>query len=145
MDSYSIVLIVHLLCAIAFVGFIFADVLVFPALQNKYGEEKSTEIKQTIYKRGVKIYPVAVLMLIGSGGYMFSKYINSTAGYFTTPLQQLLWLKFSLVLLIVFGVIYALSCKIRGKEEPIFMKNFHKIALILSIFIVILAKMMFVI
>lgn len=145
METYSVVLIVHLLCAIAFVGFIFADVFVFPALQNKYGESKSIEIKQTIYKRGVKIYPVAVLLLIGSGGYMFSKYINSTAGYFTTGLQQLLWLKFILVLLIVFGVIYALSCKIRGKEEPSFMKSFHKFALILSLFIVILAKVMFVI
>lgn len=145
MDNYSIALIVHLLCAIVFVGFIFADVLVFPALQNKYGEEKSIEIKQTLYKRGVKIYPVAVLALIGSGGYMFSKHINSTVGYFSTSLQQLLWLKFALVLLIVFGVIYALSCKIRGKEEPIFMKNFHKIALVLSIIIVVLAKVMFVI
>lgn len=145
MDTYSIVVTAHLLCAIAFVGFIFADVIVFPALNNKYGEDQATEIKQTIYKRGVKIYPVAVLILIGSGGYMFSKYINSTAGYFTTGLQQLLWLKFALVLVIVLGVLYALFSKITGKEAPGFMKNFHKIALVLSLFIVILAKAMFVI
>lgn len=145
MDSYSIVLIIHLLCAIAFVGFIFADVVVFPSLRKNYSEKETQAIKETIYSRGVKIYPLAVLLLFGTGGYMFSKHINSTLGYFDSTLQQLLWLKLLLVVLIIAGVLYALSCRLRGKKEMNFMKSFHKIALILGILITILAKLMFII
>ncbi len=145
MDLYNIALILHLICAILFIGFIFADVVVFKALRNKYSEEKTQEIKETIYARGVKIYPPAVLILIGSGGYMFSKYINSTLGYFNSNLQIILWIKFFLVLSIVVGVGYALSCRFRGIQEAGFMRNFHFITLILSIIITVLAKIMFMI
>lgn len=144
MDAYHIALIIHLLCAILFVGFIFADVVIFGSLLNKYSEEKTKEIKETIYSRGVKIYPIAVLLLIGSGGYMFSKHINSTLGYFQTNLQIILWIKFILVLCIIAGVGYALTTRFLGKQEATFMKNFHLIALVLSIIIVILAKIMFI-
>lgn len=143
MEAYNISLVVHLLCAILFVGFIFADVVVFRGLRNKYTEEETQEIKETIYSRGVKIYPPAVLLLIGTGGYMFSKYINSTLGYFETNMQMLLWLKFFLVLCIIAGVAYALSCRFRGKQEAKFMKYFHLVALFLGIAITILAKVMF--
>lgn len=145
MDMYSIALIIHLICAILFVGFIFADVVVFRGLLVKYTEEETQKIKETIYTRGVKIYPPAVLLLIGTGGFMFSKHINSTLGFFETNLQILLWIKFALVLSIVVGVLYALSCRIRGKQEIAFMKNFHLLALVLSIIIVILAKVMFIV
>lgn len=145
MESYTLVLIVHLFCAIIFVGFVFADVVVFPAWSKKYSQEEVKEIKQTIIKRGVKIYPPAVLLLMLTGGYMFSKYVNSNAGYFETSLQQFLWLKLFCVVLIVLGVIYALINKARGIEETGFMKHFHTIALVLSIAVVILAKVMFVI
>lgn len=145
MDVYGLVLIVHLLYAILFVGFIFADVVVFRGLLVKYTKEETQEIKETIYARGVKIYPPAVLLLIGSGGYMFSKHINSTLGYFDTNLQILLWIKFFLVLCIVAGVGYALSCRIRNKTEAAFMNYFHLIALFLGIAITIIAKLMFMV
>ncbi len=32
--EYTFVLIIHLLCAIIFIGFIFADVVVFPAVKK---------------------------------------------------------------------------------------------------------------
>lgn len=145
MEAYSIALIVHLLCAIFFVGFIFADVVVFRGLLLRYTEEETQEIKETIYSYGVKIYPFFVLLLMGTGGFMFSKHINSTLGYFDTNLQILLWIKFFLVLCIVVGVGYALSCRFRGIQEAGFMKNFHFISLILGLIITVLAKVMFMI
>lgn len=145
MEAYSIALIVHLLCAIFFVGFIFADVVVFRGLLLRYTVEETQEIKETIYSYGVKIYPFFVLLLMGTGGFMFSKHINSTLGYFDTNLQILLWIKFFLVLCIVAGVGYALSCRFRGIQEAGFMKNFHFISLILGLIITVLAKVMFMI
>jgi uncharacterized protein len=143
--EYTLVLIIHLLCAIIFIGFIFADIFIFPAVKNKFGVETYNNMMSAIISRGIKIYPVIVLILISSGGYMFTKYINSEAGFFNTPFQILLLIKVFLVLLIIFGVIYTMYCKLTKKEPIPFMNHFHLFALILSIFIVIIAKFMFVV
>ncbi|PLY08543.1 MAG: hypothetical protein C0626_11840 [Arcobacter sp.] len=143
--EYTLVQIIHLLCAIIFIGFIFADVVIFPVIKNKLGEETYTNTINAIVSRGLKIYPPIVLILIASGGYMFTKYINSELGVFNTSLQWILLLKLLLVLLIVLGVIYTMYCKLTKKESVAFMQRFHLYALILSIAIVILAKLMFVV
>jgi hypothetical protein len=143
--EYTLVQIIHLLCAIIFIGFIFADVVVFPVIKNKLGEEIYTNTINAIVSRGLKIYPPIVLILITSGGYMFTKYINSEAGIFNSPLQLLLLLKLFFVILIILGVIYTMYCKLLKKEPVFFMKRFHLYALLSSIAIVILAKLMFVV
>ena len=98
--EYTLVQVVHLLCAIIFVGFIFADIFIFPAVKKKFGQDTYDNMMSAIVGRGIIIYPLIVITLIASGGYMFTKYINSEAGYFNTSLQMFLWLKVFLVLLI---------------------------------------------
>jgi len=144
MDSYTIALIIHLFCAIIFIGFIFADVFVFPALNKVFGDEQAQKIKDTIYARGVKIYPLSVLLLIASGGMMFSRYINSDLGYMNTNMQILLLIKVALVLVIALGIIYALFSRITKTQPASFMKYFHKTSFFLTLVIVLLAKLMFV-
>lgn len=141
--EYTLVKIIHLLCAIIFIGFIFADIFVFPAIKNKLGEEIYNNVMNAMISRGIIIYPLIVIILMLSGGYMFTNYINSETGYFTTSLQMFLWLKVFLVLLIILGVIYTIFCKLFKKEPIAFMKHFHAYALILSVAIVIIAKFMF--
>lgn len=143
--EYTLILSIHLICAIIFIGFIFADVIVFPAVKNKHGVEFHTNMIEAIVGRGLKIYPPIVLILMGTGGYMFSKYINSTLGYFNTSMQVLLWIKLFFVVLIVLGVIYTMYCKLTKTEPVGFMNYFHTYALILSFLIVIIAKFMFVV
>jgi len=143
--EYTIVLTIHLLGAIIFIGFIFADVIIFPAVKKKHGEKFYTDMIEAIVGRGIKIYPPIVIALIATGGYMFTKYVNSDLGYFETPLQILLWAKVFFVLLIVLGVIYTMFCKLTKREPVTFMNYFHTYALILGIAIVILAKIMFVV
>lgn len=141
--EYTLIQIVHLLGAIIFIGFIFADVIIFPAVKNKHGEEFHSKMIESIVGRGLKIYPPIVLLLIASGGYMFTKYINSEAGVLNSPLQLLLLIKVFFVLLIVLGVIYTMYCKLTKKEPVAFMEYFHTYALVLGILIVVLAKLMF--
>lgn len=143
--EYTLVQIIHLLCAIIFIGFIFADVIIFPAVKNKLGEEFHAKMIEAIVGRGLKIYPPIVLLLIATGGYMFTKFINSELGFFNSPLQILLLVKLLFVLLIVLGVIYTMYCKLTKKEPVAFMNYFHTYALILGIAIVILAKLMFIV
>jgi len=145
LDNYTIVHIVHLLAAIIFLGFVFADVMVLGVLKKDFGKEHFQELKQSIGARAKKIFPLSVLTLLLSGGYMMSKYINSQAGMFNSNLQLLLLLKIVFASLIIAGIVYSLTRKLFKKQpHPHFSKHFHKYALLFGLFIVILAKAMFV-
>lgn len=143
--EYTFILIIHLLSAIIFIGFIFTDVIIFPAVKNKLGVEFHTNMIEAIVGRGLKIYPAIVVLLMATGGYMFTKYSNSELGYFSSNMQILLMIKVFFVLLIVLGVIYTMYCKLTKKEPVAFMNYFHTYALILGIAIVVIAKLMFVV
>lgn len=145
MDAYPIALIIHLFCAIIFIGYVFSDVMVFPVIKQVLDEESQAKVKETISNRARKIFPVSVLILVLSGGFMFSKYINSEDGFANTNLQILLLIKVFLALIIVSGIAYSLSRRFLKKKPHPIMAHFHNIVLILAVLIVILAKLMFVI
>jgi len=142
--EYTVALIIHVLCAIIFLGFVFTDVVVLTAVKKNMGEEMHEKVMNTIIKRGIKIFPPIVLLLIATGGFMVTKYLNFEAGFFNTTLQQLLVLKLLLVLLIIVGVIYSIYTKLAKRKPVAFMEHFHAFVLIAGFFIVVLAKYMFV-
>lgn len=145
MDIYSIVLIIHLLCAIIFIGYVFADVIVLPVMANVLDSKNLEIVKTALNNRARKIFPISVLTLVLTGGFMLSKYINSNLGFMESSLQQLLVLKVFIALIIISGIIYSLSCKVLKKKPHSIMQKFHQLVLILGIIIVILAKLMFVV
>lgn len=144
--TYSIVLIIHLFCAVIFIGYVFADVIVLPAMKKVLDENAYKDVTTALSNRARMIFPfsVLVLVLVLSGGFMLSKYINSEAGFLSTSLQQLLMLKVLVALVIVSGIVYSLSRRFLKKTPHPIMKHFHKIVLVLGIIIIILAKLMFV-
>mgnify|MGYP000111268228 FL=1 len=143
-DGYSIVVIVHLFAAIFFIGFVFSDVVVLPVLSKDFDADTVQKIKNSISGRARKIFPLTVLILVLSGGYMFSKHINSTIGFTGSSLQLLLILKFLIAMVIVAGIVYSLSCKVLKKQPNPIMQKFHTYVLVMGIVIVILAKLMFI-
>ncbi len=143
--TYTSVLIIHLFCAIIFIGFVFADTVILPAMKKVLNEQDYQKIMQVISNRARKVFPFALLVLVITGGFMVSKFINSSLGYFSSNLQLLLMLKIFFALLIVCGVIYSLLMRILKKTPHPRMKHFHKFVLINGIFIIILAKLMFVV
>lgn len=142
--EYSIVLIVHLFCAIIFLGFVFADLFVLPVIKKVLNEQEHEKVMTAISSRARMIFPLSVLILILSGGYMLASYINSELGVFNTNLQLLLLLKVFLALMIASGVVYSIVNKVLKKTPNSIMKHFHKFVLFSGILIVILAKLMFV-
>lgn len=142
--EYTIALIIHVMCAIIFLGFVFTDVVVLTAVKKTMGAQIHEKVMNAIIKRGIKIFPPVVLLLIATGGFMFTKYINSQAGVFNTSLQQLLMVKVFLVVLIILGVIYSLYTKFTNTKPVAFMEHFHTLVLIAGFFIVVIAKYMFV-
>lgn len=139
---YPYMLTLHLLCAIIFLGFIFTDVVLLSPLKKALGDELADKIFSIVSKRGVKIMPLCLLLLLLSGGVMISRYVGTTQGFFDSPLQVLLMIKVVLALCIVCMVVVSLSCKFLGLKNPL-AKSIHKVALVLGFFIVVLAKMAF--
>jgi len=138
--------IIHLVLAIIFLGYVFTDLAVIPALKNRFSKETDKEITQALGKRSFKIFPLSLLLLVLTGGMMMSQYINSDAGVFETPLQQILMFKIALVSVIVLGVLLNLYVKFtNGKKSNFMQHHFHKLVIVLGLSIVIAAKMMFVV
>lgn len=138
--------IIHLILAIIFLGYVFSDLAVISTLKNKFEKDTQQKINQTLGKRSFKIFPLTLLFLVLTGGMMMSKYINSSAGYFETDLQKILMFKIALVLIIVAGVGSNLYVKFTNGKKSKFMENdFHKLVIVLGLFIVIAAKWMFLV
>ena len=143
---YPYVHIIHLILAIMFLGYVFTDLAVISTLKNKFDKENQQKINQSLGKRSFKIFPITLLFLVLTGGMMMSKYINSTAGLAETNLQKILLFKIALVTIIVIGVGNNLYIKFTGGTKSNFMQHhFHKLVILLGFFIVVAAKMMFVV
>lgn len=139
---YPYFLIIHILCAIVFLGFIFTDVVLLTPLKKWLDKDIADKVFSIISQRGVKIMPICVLMLVISGGAMISRYIGGDNGYFENTLQIALVVKMLLALCIVVMVVISLSCKFLKLKNPL-ANVIHPIALCLGLFIVILAKVAF--
>ena len=138
--------IIHLILAIIFLGYVFTDLAVISSLKNRFDKENQQKINQSLGKRSFKIFPVTLLFLVLTGGMMMSKYINSTAGFAETSLQKILLFKIALVTVIVIGVGSNLYIKFTGGTKSNFMQDhFHKLVIVLGLFIVMAAKAMFMV
>ena len=144
-NLYPYTQIVHLFCAIIFVGYLFFDVIILRAASKKLPPELAQKAKQAIGSSAIKIMPICLLLLVLTGGMMMSNWVGSKAGgYFETNLQIAFMIKFFLAMVIVAAVIVNLSCKFIFKR-PSPLGNIHPIALTLAMIIVLLAKVMFMV
>lgn len=146
---YPYFLIAHIICAIVFLGYIFADVILLsPVRKNikKILSEEKQEVLDAVFggisKRAIKIMPLCLLILILSGGAMISSYIGTEKGFFETKLQIILMIKAILALIILIMVCVSLGCKVLGVRNPL-ASTIHPLALILGFCIVVLAKVAF--
>ncbi len=137
---------IHLILAIIFLGYVFTDLAVISALKNRFDKDTQKKITKTLGERSFKIFPITLLFLVLTGGMMMSRFMNTDAGFFGSDLQKVLLLKIFLVIIIVAGVGNNLFKKFTKKEKSKFMKDdFHKLVIVLGLFIVILAKLMFLV
>lgn len=140
---YPFALIVHVFCAIIFVGYLFFDVVIFSKAKKNLKQELRTEVQEVITKKAIKIMPICVLLLLLTGGMMMSKWVGSQIGYFDTTFQQIFMLKVFFACLIFIMVALSLSYKFILKKPNPLNKIIHPLALTLAILIVLCAKLMF--
>lgn len=139
---YSYFLIVHLMCAIIFLGYIFCDVVFLSLIRKKLGDEIANKVSSVIGARS-KFMPLCFLLLLLSGGAMFSQYINFEFGFFNTRLQQFLVIKTILAFIIGGMIVISLTYFYLLKKPNPLKKIIHPVALVLGVFIILLAKLAF--
>lgn len=147
-NVYPILLIIHIFCAIIFLGYIFCDVVLLGLVRKRLGDEWADKTWSVVSPRATKIMPVCLLLLIITGFGMITKYVKFSQGYeafFGSNLQTLLTIKMILALCIFLAAFSSIFCYFVLKRTFWISKYVHEIAFVLGIFIVLLAKLAFVI
>ena len=140
---YEIAKLIHLICAVVFGGVVFTEVVLLPALKDKYGEKEYRNIEKIIIqKRGIKIVPVFVFFLYMSGFYMFHFHAKNLD--LSTNFGKILLAKITLAVLVLILVLTAIILFVRGKSESRLFEYAHYGVLAFVFFIIIFAKLMFI-
>ena len=127
---YPYILIVHLFCAIFFIGYLFVDIFILNFIKKANAEFN----KELFSAFGVKIMPFVVLVLFLSGG--------ALAGFHFRPLNFLFSIKIILAFGILSLVVFSLFCHFILKKKNPFGNFIHPFIFVICVFIVILAKLM---
>lgn len=126
LDTYPYILILHLFCAIFFIGFLFTDIFLLKHIK------KSTNLN---IDNAIKIMPPIVLVLFISGLFLAHFHFNSINWIFLIKI----FFAICIFILILFSLFYKLILK---KPNPLHT-YIHPIVFIFTIIIVICAKLMF--
>lgn len=140
---YPFALVVHLFCAILFVGYLLAEAIFLVPLFKQIPSQWSEKIKEILGRIETRVMPPSFLILILSGGMMVSQYLGGENGYFQNLGQILLGIKVILALCILCLVVFSLSMFFIFKKPNPLRRYMHPIVLCLALAIVLLAKLMF--
>lgn len=139
---YPWIVLVHLACAIVFVGAVAFEVLVLEALHQRLDVSTMRQVELAVMVRVRRFMPVVVVLLFLSGGVLFDLRCGGVS-CLGSRFGNLLALK----VLLAFGVlgvfVNAMWTSLRGKMDICRFRHTHRIVLTLMVGIVFLAKMMF--
>lgn len=137
---YFPLLLLHLSCAIVFIGAVAFEVLVLDAVHRHVDRAVMEQIEQAIMQRARRVMPWVVGTLYMSGIAMFSLRCIALA-CLRTHLGWLLLAKVALALAVL--VVFVRALRVRGRVDSCRFRRTHRIVLALMVGIVFLAKGMF--
>lgn len=141
-DWYPWVVLLHLACAIVFVGAVTFEVLVVESLHKHFDTATMHRIEQAVMARVRRFMPVVVVLLFFSGFVLFDIRCDGLSCVGSRFGNWLL-----LKVLLAFGVlgvfINAMWAMRSGKMDVCRFKHTHRVVLSLMVGIVFLAKTMF--
>ncbi|MEO7063376.1 MAG: hypothetical protein ABI082_06330 [Dokdonella sp.] len=139
---YPWIVLLHLSCAIVFVGAVTFEVVVVESLHKHFDRVTMQRIEQAVMARARRFMPVVVVLLFLSGGMLF----DIRCGGFScvgSRFGNLLLLK----VLLAFGVlgvfVNAMWAMRHGRMDICQFRHTHRVVLAMMIGIVFLAKTMF--
>ncbi|MGN7726173.1 CopD family copper resistance protein [Luteimonas sp. 22616] len=139
---YPLILLLHLSCAIVFVGAVAFEVLVLESLHRQFEHEVMARIEAAVMARVRRFMPGVVALLFLSGFALFDIRCNG----FSCLGSRFGWL-LSIKVALAFGVlavfVTAVRAGMRGTMDPCRFRRTHHVVLCLMAGIVVLAKLMF--
>ncbi len=140
---YGILLTIHLLCAITFVGAVFFEVLVIEPMEKAMPPGAAEKIAKEIPRRVRKFMPVVVALLFLTGLAMFWVHYSARPDFFETRFGILLTVKMVLAFAVLGVFVTAIRASIKGTMDLCRFRYTHRIVAGLMLAIVLLAKGMF--
>lgn len=141
--SYSILLILHLLAALVFVGTVFFEVLILESVRKHVPREAMREVERAVGNRARVLMPWVLLVLYGAGIAMAWQYRAALAPPYTGIFGLLLTLKILLAISVFGHFVTAMSLRARGLLNGRRSRVLHLSVFLHVIAIVLLAKGMF--
>lgn len=143
-NLYPLAHIVHLFCAIAFVGGVIFEALVLSVLHGSaVSREARREVHTAISRRAVKVMPWIVFFLFVSGFLMLHRYTPLLHAPFSSAFTLQLTLKLVLAVSILGHFLIAVCKMHRQSLTTAWSKYIHRAVLLHMLLIVLLAKSMF--
>ena len=99
--EYHHVVLVHVICAILFLGAIATEVLALGPLRSQLSAEEFRKIEFLLFRRIRRVYPPAVIALFATGFWMYAEYLSeydSVSAFMATSFGFWLTLKMTLAL-----------------------------------------------
>ncbi|WP_107855668.1 CopD family copper resistance protein [Neisseria weaveri] len=144
MGHYAVAHIVHLFCAVVFVGGVFFEALVLSVLHTKrVSRESRREVERALSYRATRVMPWVVGTLFLSGLVMLHRYGAVLADPFASAFGIQLGLKIVLAFSVLGHFVAAVRKMRKGTMTAGFSKYIHIAVMLHMAAIVFLAKSMF--
>ena len=141
--SYSLLHVVHLLAAIAFIGTLFFEMIILAKVKPQLAPGSLTELEQALGRRTRTVLHWVVLLVYGAGFGLAWQHRQALADPFASSFATLLGLKIVLAVSLFFSFGLVAMLLRSGRMTPSLYRKLHWAVLAQMLGIVLLAKGMF--
>lgn len=139
---YGLFVLIHLLCAITFVGAVFFEVLVIEPIEKMLPDGVGAQIAEAIPRRVRTFMPIVVTLLYLSGAAMFWIQFSARPDFFQSKFGWLLTAKVTLTFIVLGVFVSAMRAARKGTMDLCRFRYTHRIVGAIMLGIVLLAKAM---
>jgi uncharacterized protein len=141
--SYSLLHVVHLLAAIAFIGTLFFEVIILAKVKAQLASGARVELEQALGKRTRTVLHWVVVLVYGAGFGLAWYHRQALSNPFASSFSTLLSLKIVLAVSVFFSFGLVAMLLRSGRMSPSLYRKLHWAVLAQMLGIVLLAKGMF--
>ena len=139
---YPWILLVHLACAIVFVGAAVFEVLILDSLHRRFDATTMQAIESAVMDRARRVMPLVVALLFLSGAMLFQIRCDGAA-CIGSPMGTLLLVKVALAFGVLGVFVQAVWAGWRSRMDLCRFRRTHRVVVAMMAGIVVLAKTMF--
>lgn len=141
--SYPVLLTLHLLCALVFIGTVFFEVLILEGARKHVSRRSMMEVERAVGARARRLMPWVLLLLYGAGIGMAWNYRALLAHPLQSGFATLLTLKIIFALSVLVHFVRAVTWSASGKMTQRRSQFIHWSVFAQMVAIAVLAKAMF--